>query len=50
MPATLLDSQLADLEPPDDDERAIRVDIGASPSVQAQSILDKLGLNPNPPA
>ena len=45
MPASLLDSQLADLEPPDPDERAIRVDIGPSPAVQAQTILDKIGID-----
>jgi len=45
MPASLLDSQLADLEPPDPDERAIRVDIGATPAVQAQTILDKIGID-----
>jgi gluconokinase len=45
MPAALLDSQLADLEPPEDDERAIRMDIGPSPAVQARTILDKLGLD-----
>ncbi|MBN9620991.1 MAG: gluconokinase [Actinobacteria bacterium] len=30
MPASLLDSQLADLEPPQPDERAVTVDIGPS--------------------
>jgi gluconokinase len=44
MPASLLDSQLADLEPPEPDERAIRVGIGATPAVQAQTILDKIGI------
>jgi gluconokinase len=45
MPASLLDSQLADLEPPGPDERAIRVDIGATAAVQAQTILDKIGID-----
>jgi carbohydrate kinase (thermoresistant glucokinase family) len=44
MPASLLDSQLADLEPPGDDEQAIRIDIGSSAAVQASEILDMLGL------
>jgi gluconokinase len=46
MPATLLDSQLADLEPPGPDERALRIDIGASPPAQAEEIVDRLGLGP----
>jgi gluconokinase len=45
MPLNLLDSQFADLEEPAPDEPAIRVDIGPSPDVIAQSILDKLGLS-----
>jgi gluconokinase len=45
MPATLLDSQLAALEPPGDDERAITIDIGPPAAVQAATILDKLGLD-----
>jgi gluconokinase len=49
MPASLLDSQLADLEPPDGDEQAIRIDIGPPPAVQAATILEKLGLGqPHP--
>jgi carbohydrate kinase (thermoresistant glucokinase family) len=44
MPASLLDSQLADLEPPEADERALTVEIGPSPAVQAATIVDKLGL------
>ncbi|HEX3335326.1 MAG TPA: gluconokinase [Jatrophihabitans sp.] len=44
MPASLLDSQLADLEPPGADEQAIRIDIGPSPADQATAIVDKLGL------
>lgn len=45
MPASLLDSQLATLEPPDPDEQALRVDIGPSPAVQANRILEKLNLD-----
>lgn len=44
MPTALLDSQLADLEPPGPDEPAITVDIGSSPTVQAQQIVDMLEL------
>jgi carbohydrate kinase (thermoresistant glucokinase family) len=45
MPASLLDSQLADLEPPGSDEQALQIDIGPSPSVQAATIVDKLALD-----
>jgi carbohydrate kinase (thermoresistant glucokinase family) len=45
MPATLLDSQLADLEPPEPDERALRIEIGPAPAVQAGTIVEKLGLD-----
>ncbi len=45
MPAALLDSQLADLEPPGPDEQAISIDIGPSPAVQAATIVDKLALD-----
>jgi carbohydrate kinase (thermoresistant glucokinase family) len=38
MPATLLDSQFAVLEPPGEDEDAWRVDIGPSPAAQADEI------------
>jgi gluconokinase len=44
MPPALLDSQFADLEPPGDDERALRIDIGPAPGVQASEIVDRLGL------
>lgn len=46
MPASLLDSQLADLEPPGPDEPAITVDIGPSAAEQAQRIVALLGLRP----
>jgi len=45
MPASLLDSQLADLEPPQPDERAIQIDIGPAPAVQAKTIVERLGLD-----
>jgi gluconokinase len=45
MPESLLDSQLADLEPPGEDEKAISIDIGPPPAVQATTILDKLALD-----
>lgn len=43
MPASLLDSQLADLEPPGADEQAIRILIDASPDAQAGEIIVALG-------
>lgn len=48
MPPALLDSQFADLEPPDEDERAIRIDIGPSASVQADTIVERLELVGHP--
>ncbi len=44
MPAALLDSQLADLEPPGADEPAITVDIDVPPAAQAHQVVDALGL------
>lgn len=44
MPLSLLHSQLATLEPPGPDEKAIRIDIGPPPAVQAEEIMDKLRL------
>lgn len=44
MPAQLLESQFADLEPPGPDEPAIEVDIGPPPGVVAQEIIDRLRL------
>ena len=44
MPATLLDSQFADLEVPISDESAISVDASALPSVIAAQIMKQLGL------
>jgi carbohydrate kinase (thermoresistant glucokinase family) len=44
MPLSLLDSQLADLEPPEPDEQALTIDIGPSPADQAATIADRLAL------
>jgi carbohydrate kinase (thermoresistant glucokinase family) len=44
MPAALLDSQFADLEPPGADEQAITVSVDASPVAQAAEIVDRLHL------
>ena len=44
MPAALLDSQLATLEPPADDEQAITVDISGSLAGQVSTIVDRLAL------
>ena len=45
MPPSLLDSQLADLQLPQADESAVQIDIGPPPAVQAEAILEKLGLD-----
>jgi carbohydrate kinase (thermoresistant glucokinase family) len=45
MPASLLDSQLADLEPPGPDEHAVRVEIGPAPAAQADAIIAELDLD-----
>ena len=44
MPASLLDSQFADLEDPQPDEPHIRVDIGPPPGEIALNIWRELGL------
>jgi carbohydrate kinase (thermoresistant glucokinase family) len=44
MPAALLDSQLADLEPPEDDERALVVDITTDLADQVATITTRLAL------
>ncbi|PQZ92856.1 carbohydrate kinase [Arthrobacter sp. MYb227] len=49
MPASLLQSQFTDLEEPQDDEPAIRVDIGPAPRKIVQSIIDALGLGTSNP-
>lgn len=48
MPSSLLASQLADLEPPGPDERAIDIDVTASPGEEAAEIISRLGLRPDP--
>jgi gluconokinase len=45
MPPSMLDSQFADLEEPSSDEPAIRVDVGPTPDVIAQGIMQELGLS-----
>jgi carbohydrate kinase (thermoresistant glucokinase family) len=42
MPPSLLASQFADLQPPDDDEPVIRTDGRESSEAQAQSVIDRL--------
>jgi gluconokinase len=47
MPTTLLDSQFATLEPLEDDERAIEIDIALTPAEQAAQIASRLRLHPD---
>jgi gluconokinase/shikimate kinase len=42
MPPELLDSQFADLEPPQSDERAITVDVGEDPDATARQVIARL--------
>lgn len=44
MPPTLLDSQIATLEPPCPDERALTIDLARQPSEEAAEIIERLGL------
>ena len=44
MPASLLDSQEATLEPPGADERAITIDAGSAPAEEAAAVVRRLGL------
>lgn len=46
MPTTLLDSQVATLEPPEADERHVVVDAGRSPEDEADDVIRALGLTP----
>ena len=47
-PATLLDSQLADLEPPQPAERQLVVaEVGQPPAVIADEVIDRLQLSPS---
>jgi carbohydrate kinase (thermoresistant glucokinase family) len=50
MPASLLDSQLADLEPPGPDEQAVTVDIALSPPAQADAVVRALRRKPCVPS
>jgi carbohydrate kinase (thermoresistant glucokinase family) len=47
MPSSLLESQLATLEPLRPDERAVVVDIGPPAEAQVQEIIDRLALVPD---
>lgn len=44
MPASLLDSQFATLEPPDPDERSVTIDVGETPSEEADELIARLHL------
>ena len=46
MPATMLDSQIATLEPPEADENAVSVLVGRAPSDVAGEIIGRLSLRP----
>lgn len=46
MPASLLDNQLATLEPPGPDEHMIAVDVGRPPADEAAEIIRTLALQP----
>lgn len=46
MPAGLLDSQIATLEPPEPDENTIMVDVGRKPADEAAEVIDRLHLIP----
>ncbi len=48
MPASLLDSQLATLEPPTAAEPAIQVDAGPDPQLVVDRVMRELGLRPKP--
>ena len=48
MPPTLLQSQMDTLETPDPDERVLTVDIGRKPAAEADEIVERLGLHPEP--
>ena len=46
MPAGLLDSQIATLEPPGPDENVLEVDVALKPAMEAAEIISALGLRP----
>jgi carbohydrate kinase (thermoresistant glucokinase family) len=48
MPPTLLDTQFADLQVPESDEKSVTVDIGAPPATLADGIISTLGLRARP--
>ncbi|AZI56865.1 gluconokinase [Nakamurella antarctica] len=48
MPPALLDSQIATLEAPGEDENTLVVDIGRRPAEEAAEIISRLGLRPEP--
>ena len=50
MPFSLLESQLATLEPFEPDERGLVVDIGPATEAQVQQIIDRLRLAPERPS
>jgi len=47
MPSSLLESQLATLEPPEPDERSLTVDAGRRPTEMADEIVRRLDLRPH---
>ncbi|HSU70983.1 MAG TPA: gluconokinase, partial [Micrococcaceae bacterium] len=46
MPPSLLDSQIATLEPPTPDENSIVIDVGRTPAEEAAEVVRGLGLSP----
>jgi gluconokinase len=50
MPSSLLDSQLATLEPPDPDENALTVDVGRAAADEVDEIVERLDLHPLAPS
>ncbi|HEV7167366.1 MAG TPA: gluconokinase [Micrococcaceae bacterium] len=48
MPPSLLDSQIATLEPPTPEENSIVIDVGRTPAEEAAEVVSRLGLAPAP--
>jgi gluconokinase len=46
LPASLLDTQISTLEPPEPDENVLSVVAGRAPAEQAAEIIDRLALKP----
>jgi gluconokinase len=46
MPASLLDTQVALLEPPQGDENAVSLVVGTDPAEDAAEVVRRLGLTP----